>query len=260
MNLLFPVGRCMGCDRPRPVKSSGLCEMCEKRIALYRIPPESCERCSSHIPRGRACPFCSGGFAEGLDFLYSPLRYRAEVRRLVHLLKFGHEKLAAEYLGPLMANALKDRSFDCIVPVPLFRTRRRERGYNQSTLLAEAVYRETGIPVREELLLRVKETKAQSGLARELRGANVENAFQAADGVKGLSILLLDDVRTSGSTARACAAALREKGAARVSLLTAASVWCFAENEKKPVKKHAVKMESVPEPDSEDMEDAQDGQ
>ena len=253
----------MACDRPRPVQQDGLCAECEKRIMLYRIPPESCERCCSHIPRGKACPFCSSGYADGLDKLYTPLRYRAEVRRVIHLLKFGHEKMAAEFLGPLMANVLKDRDFNCIVPVPLYRTRQRERGYNQSALLAAEVSRETKIPVREDLLFRVKATKAQSGLARGMRGANVENAFMAEEGAKGLNILLLDDVRTSGSTARACAAVLREKGA-RVSLLTAAGVWCFAENEKPQKKKQAVKpvhtgdtaqSGGLPEPDSEDAED-----
>ena len=122
---------------------------------------------------------------------------------------------------------------DCIVPVPLHRRRMRERGYNQSLLLAERVSGRTGIPVRADLLFRVKSTLAQSSLAHEKREENVKDAFRADPGAEGLRILLLDDVRTGGSTARACAAALLKEGAAEVSLLTAAIVWDLNGNVRK---------------------------
>lgn len=191
-----------------------------------------------------------------LERMYAPFRYRSEVRRLVHLLKFGHERLAADFLARHMANALPDRSFDCIVPLPLHALRQRERGYNQSMLLAERVSAMTGIPVREELLRRVRATRAQSSLAPQERAGNVEKAFQAADAVAGLKILLLDDVRTSGCTANAAAQAMSEKGAAGVSLLTSALVWCWAEHDdnKKKEKRPKVKKTAlvVPEADRED--------
>lgn len=230
-NLLFPVGRCMSCDRPRGADADGLCPKCRAAVSALTVPPESCERCLSHIRKGKPCAFCGEGGMDGIDRMYAPYRYQREVRSLVHLLKFSHETRAAALLGNAMSDALKDRNFDCIVPVPLHKYRRRERGYNQSTLLAEVVSKNTGIPLREDLLLRTRATKAQSSLKAEDRTGNVENAFKASPLCSGLRVLLLDDVRTSGNTARACAKALREEGAVSVSLLTAALVWNRAETE-----------------------------
>ena len=168
---------------------------------------------------------------DGLDAMYAPFRYGDPVRSVIHRLQFDHESRAAELLAPRMADALKRRDFDCIVPVPLHKKRFRLRGYNQSALLAERLSALTGIPVREDLLIRSRSTRAQSSLSREKRPGNVENAFIASDAVSGMRLLLLDDVRTSGSTARACASALRHQGAASVSLITAALVWTWAEHE-----------------------------
>ncbi|MBO2515822.1 MAG: hypothetical protein CW338_00905 [Clostridiales bacterium] len=224
-DILFPAGRCMGCDHPRGADRDGLCSGCRAAIAGLTIPADSCNRCLSHVRRNRPCAFCAGGGMKGIDRMYAPYRYRAQVRNLIHLLKFNHEERAAGLLGSAMADALTNRDFDCIVPVPLHRLRLRDRGYNQSALLAGVVSEKTGIPVREDLLRRIRATRAQSSLKEEERAGNVENAFEADSGCAGLRILLLDDVRTSGNTARACARALREKGAAAVSLLTAALVW-----------------------------------
>lgn len=231
-DILFPPGRCMGCDHPRGADREGLCPVCRAAIDKLTIPPDSCERCLSRIHRGKPCTFCSEGGMEGIDRMYAPYRYRAEVRSLVHLLKFSHEERAADFLGKAMANALKDRDFDCIVPVPLHKKRMRDRGYNQSTLLANTVSAAVGIPVREDLLTRTRATKAQSTLKAKDRAGNVRNAFLASPDCSGYRVLLLDDVRTSGNTARACAKALRNAGAVSVSLLTAALVWNHDETKK----------------------------
>lgn len=231
--LLFPVGRCIVCNHPRTAEKDGICPACREQLLTHVIPAESCDRCLSRIPRGRACPFCSTGLFEGLDRQYAPFMYTGPVRNLVRALKFGHESLAASFLSRQMADSLMSADFDCIVPVPLHRIRQRERGYNQSALLAQGVSTLTGIPVREDLLTRVRYTKAQTSIAREQREQNVQGAFLASDVCRGLRILLLDDVRTGGSTGRACAAALREKGVQNVSLLTAAIVWTAGEKEKR---------------------------
>lgn len=231
--VFFPVCACISCSKPRGAGQDGLCEDCRELLFERRIPAESCERCLSRIPRGKPCPFCQSGAMEGIRAQYAPFMYREPVRGIIHSLKFGHESLAADVLAGPMADSLKNRDMDCIVPVPLHRTRLRERGYNQSLLLAERVGALTHIPVRAELLTRQRSTRAQSSLSHDKREENVKDAFLANEAVQGLSVLLLDDVRTGGSTARACARALLDKGACEVSLLTAAVVWDLNGQQKK---------------------------
>ncbi len=115
----------------------------------------------------------------------------------------------------LLANPL---AVDAIVPVPLHPRRLRERGYNQSALLAREVARITGLKLLEKGLVRIKDTPSQvdSASAEEGRG-NVQRAFRATEvDIRGLRLLVLDDVCTTGSTLEACSLALREAGAKSV--------------------------------------------
>ena len=125
-----------------------------------------------------------------------------------------------------MADCLIERGFDCILPVPLHPRRRRERGVNQAALLASEVSRRTGIPLREDLLVRKKYTRPQTAISFRKRKSNVLDAFAVPSGpdVSGMKILLCDDVRTTGNTAQACATSLKKAGAADVCLLTACAV------------------------------------
>jgi ComF family protein len=103
---------------------------------------------------------------------------------------------------------------DAIVPVPVSGKRLRSRGYNQSALLARHIARETGIPVMETLLRRVKETPPQARAESEAeRRQNVIGAFAASGQAAGMRVLLVDDVMTTGSTLNACAATLKNAGA-----------------------------------------------
>ena len=108
-------------------------------------------------------------------------------------------------------------AMDAVVPVPLHKKRLRERGFNQSDVLAEALAKELQTP-KEDWLVRVKNTRKQSMLPMEERAANIADAFQAVKSCKGKSILLVDDVCTSGATGHACAKALRAAGARHVEL------------------------------------------
>jgi ComF family protein len=149
---------------------------------------------------------------------------------LIHLYKYGRIKTLARPLGALLRSALPDgERFDAATPVPLHWRRRWERGFNQSELLARAVARRCGIPV-VHALRRVRATPAQAGLSNTARRRNVAAAFRPrrtapwSRPVAGARILLIDDVMTTGSTAAACAIALKGAGAARVALLTVARV------------------------------------
>ena len=119
----------------------------------------------------------------------------------------------------------RDERFDAILPVPMHWWRRWKRGFNQSELLAAAISRSTAAPVLRELVRR-RRTPPQAGLSLEARQDNVKESFRVRrrERVKGKRILLVDDVMTTGSTATACAVALKKAGAASVVLLTLARV------------------------------------
>ena len=110
-----------------------------------------------------------------------------------------------------------------VVPVPLHSGRLRQRGYNQSELLAKGVARTSGIPLDKQLLTRTKNTPPQvASQGREERRSNVDGSFQCQADLSGVSLILIDDVATTGSTLSACAAALKGAGATSVHALVLA--------------------------------------
>ena len=173
------------------------------------------------------CALCRSGL-RGFDAAYCYGAYQGNLRELIHLFKYGRVRTLARPLATLLIRALPhDEGFEAVTPVPLYWRRRWQRGFNQSELLAREVGRRTGIPLMKALR-RVRATETQAGLSNSRRRSNVSAAFRctraATQRVLGKRILLIDDVMTTGSTAAACARALKQGGAARVALLTAARV------------------------------------
>ncbi|HEU4464565.1 MAG TPA: ComF family protein [Gemmatimonadota bacterium] len=149
-------------------------------------------------------------------------RYAGPAESVVHALKYRGWSHLADLCAASMAEPLAQRggSLDAIVPVPLHRARHRERGFNQSALLARALGRHLALPV-VEALSRSRPTRSQVGLGRAARRRNVDGAFAAAAGVRpGASLALVDDVATSGSTLAAAAGTLLAAGASRVVAVT----------------------------------------
>lgn len=109
----------------------------------------------------------------------------------------------------------------CIVPVPLAKKRLNERGYNQSCELAVRLGEIYSIPVLDDIVIRVRETKTQTHMTAKMRRKNVKGAFLATCDCKGFNILLVDDVLTTGSTLKECARVLKKAGANRVYAITA---------------------------------------
>jgi competence protein ComFC len=169
------------------------------------------------------CALCRRGL-RGFDAAYSFGFYEDELRELIHLFKYGRVQTLVKPLGRLLASALpRERSFDVVVPMPLYWRKRWQRGFNQAALLSREVSRRTHVPVANALR-RVKNTAAQAGLTNAKRRLNVSGAFLAKSrsALRGKRVLLIDDVLTTGATAASCARALKAAGAAEVTLLTLA--------------------------------------
>lgn len=152
--------------------------------------------------------------------------YEGSLRGLIHLFKYSGIKPLAAPLGRLLDRVLPlEESFDAVVPVPLHWRKRWERGFNQAGELAAHVAARRATPLVHALKRR-RATATQAGLASAGRRKNVAGAFAITQGaeLKDKKILLIDDVMTTGATARACAAALKRGGAKSVSLLTLARV------------------------------------
>ena len=151
-------------------------------------------------------------------------------RTLVHRLKYGDRPDFAQVLGLWMARAGGDLLADgpVIVPVPLHSRRLWQRRFNQAALLGQAVARASGRRIDLDALIRVKATRSQVGMSRTERAENIQGAFRVTpDGaarLHGRSVLLIDDVLTTGSTANAAARALLRGGAASVDVLVFARV------------------------------------
>ena len=141
------------------------------------------------------------------------------IRELVYSLKYRNVRAVAPELARLLATYLESNNIpgQVIVPVPLHARRLRERGYNQSDLLARELSRGTDVPLETRMLRRTRNTPPQVSMtAPAERRRNIEGAFDCTSGVNGKRVLLIDDVVTTGSTMSACAAPLKEAGVASV--------------------------------------------
>ena len=171
------------------------------------------------------CRLCRSGMRV-FDAAYCFGAYEGTLRQLIHLFKYSRMKPLAKPLAECLAAALpRDQRFDVVVPMPLHWRRRWQRGFNQAELLARITARRSGVPM-VKAVRRVRATQTQAGLSNAQRRDNVSGAFRVKDSsrVRGLRVLLIDDVMTTGATAAACAQALKRAGAKSVSLLALARV------------------------------------
>ena len=211
---VFP-RRCAGCRR----RGTWLCDACD--AALPRFRPPWCARCGA--PRGLVPCRCEH-LPASLSAVRSAGPYDGWLREAIQSFKYHGETARAGHLSELLVPLVVDlEPFDYLCPVPLHPRRERRRGYNHARLLAEGVARTHGLRV-QEVAIRVRETDQQARLGASARQANVQGAFAVAPGasVRGASIVLVDDVLTTGATLGSCAAALLTAGAARVAAVTLA--------------------------------------
>ena len=192
--------------------------------ALDLLFPRKCVGCGkegAYLCAGcvAATPRAEDTAGVGLQLVLAPFQMQGAAQKAVHRLKYNGVRGLAAPMGAAMAQHLRRHGVapDLLAPVPLHRTRHRERGYNQAGLLAREVGRWLDTPVDGGLLARTGSAGPQARSAsREERQANVQGAFRAQRAAIGLSIVVVDDVTTTGATLQACAAALRKAGARRV--------------------------------------------
>ena len=218
---------CAVCDATldRPLDGC-VCKHCWNQIR--RITPPVCEICGDPLPRpGHCCVSCSSRPLV-VDRTRAIGEYEGALRAIVHALKYGGRRSLARPLAAQMrmsgAELLED--VDWVVPVPLHWRREIRRGFNQARELARALDR----PLLDALV-RTRHTRPQVELAADRRQANVRDAFRLRsrwlaprDALTGSTVVLIDDVSTTGATLEACAAVLKAAGAAKVYALAAARV------------------------------------
>jgi ComF family protein len=197
LQLLFP-SRCASCGQ----RGEWLCTSCLALVQFHFAPwPVEIREISP------------------LSGVRSAARFSGPMRRAVHHFKYRGLRALAPTLGQMLWDSWRQDPYpvDVIVPVPLHSSRLRHRGYNQSALLAHELARHSGLPVMDRTLVRRIATPPQVGLTARERALNVHGAFACEEGtLRGLAIVLIDDVMTTGATLRSCGQEVLRAGASRV--------------------------------------------
>lgn len=224
--------RCPVCLQIVMPKGAMFHPACQCKLDLIKEPV--CFKCGMPLSSEEAeyCTECASGSDRGWDEGRSLFPYHGVMGSALHLVKkqgtVEFVRFFAKQMKESQSAFIRRMAPDCIVPVPLYPSRQRSRGFNQAELLAEALGEELSLPVRR-LLIKQKKTKDQKSLSKNQRKKNVKDAFSVDEEEIGLkvpeSVLLLDDVSTTGSTLTACARVLKARGVARVGFLSV----CVAE-------------------------------
>ena len=228
LDVLYP-RCCLACDDPVDGNSAYrfICTPCSRQLALIRDP--CCGTCGypffGRMAENRACPHCvecKPRFGEGR----AAVLMQGPGRRMVHGLKYRKETHVAEDMRRVFLATGRFVPFvrdAVLIPVPLHPRKERERGFNQSALIAGILAGENGTASVRNLLVRVRDTETQTHLDRAQRRDNLKNAFAITPGCSlnpKSRYVLVDDVFTTGATLNACATVLRKAGASSLDVVT----------------------------------------
>lgn len=225
LTLLYPP-RCLVC---RALGERGLCAACQTQIVRVAVP--SCHACGHPLTDGSGCANCAVRHP-AFTLCRSLGAYEGVLRTAIHQFKYRDRPQLAVPLGSLLASYARTQAadlnslqFDALLPVPMHSVRRRLRGYNQSERLAQVVGAELSLPLLTDALIRARPTRPQVGLTGDARRGNLLGAFavRRPEAVQGKTLLLIDDVVTSGSSLHECALVLKACGAKTVYALTLAA-------------------------------------
>jgi ComF family protein len=213
LDFLFP-RFCVGCSK----EGDFICDSCQS--SLMRIEPPVCPKCGKPQINEILCDSCVNWDAD-IDGIRSPFQFEGVVRKAIHEFKYKNLRAIAGGLAKLLSEYMAENPIPCdvLVPVPLHGKRMKERGYNQSAILAKELGRLTGLPVNDSCLIRSRYNVPQAKTKNvEERRRNVIGIFKCKnEDLRSKKILLIDDVTTSGATLNACASVLK--------VIEATSVW-----------------------------------
>ena len=210
LNRLLPQD-CQLCGKPDA--GDLLCAACLDD--LPRLPAEHCPLCALPTPGSAVCGGCLR-HPPHFDATHASLVYAFPVDQLVQAFKYGHQLALSGLFARLMRHEQAINA-DVIIPLPLSKQRLRERGFNQAVEIARPLARASGIPLDLEATARIVDTAAQAGLPWKQRRANIRHAFECRMDLTGKSVVVIDDVMTSGATLDEFARELKLHGATRVT-------------------------------------------
>jgi len=227
LDILFPQEVCPICRKPGKYGSrQPWCQECSDKMMKLQCSGSICEKCGKYLEYGQIlCADCRKNPPQ-FEVARAVGPYEEPYRISTKVLKFMGRKYLAPQMGRMMVKKIEQEprfgKIDLIVPVPISWKGLQKRGFNQTDVLARQICKELGVKMDSTVIHRVKETPSQTELSRKEREKNLLYAFEVTDKKKVLNknILLVDDVYTTGSTARECTRTLLATGAARVCIIT----------------------------------------
>ena len=224
---------CPICQNPLKREEKDVCEECWKALTL--LPSPYCPYCKSFLEdedeiTNHQCAYLSKPKEKRILAVRSLGTFDDHYQKLIHRLKYDKKihlgRRLAQRLGEITSQEKDFSNCDVVIPVPLHRARQRERGFNQSEVLAEGISQATGLPLARDILKRKKNTKDQTYLNVQQRAENVKGAFVVIhpDKIGDKNVILVDDVMTTGATLNECARMLLDSGAKNVFGVTLAVV------------------------------------
>lgn len=232
LNFVYPQS-CPICGKPLARGENQVCEECWSNLTI--LPAPFCPYCKSFLEDENSVlkhdSVCLDPPEDRRILAVRSLgTFDDHYQKLIHRFKYGKKlplgKRLAESLGRVVSETRSFTNYDLVIPVPLHRTRQRERGFNQSGVLAEGISKATGVSLVKDLLKRKRNTKDQTYLNALQRAENVKGAFvvKEPDRIEGRTVILVDDVMTTGATLNECATILCEAGSGRIFAATIAVV------------------------------------
>ena len=215
LDILFP-RRCPVCGEIVKPAGSLICPSCFQELSFVKNP--TCKKCGKEI-LNETLEFCESCVTHPRSFEYGAalLNYNETARESMVKIKYKNKREYLDFYGAAMAvrfeNTIRRMVVDVIVPIPIHRSRRRKRGFNQAEILAKVIGERLGVPVASDALVRSKKTLPQKELSASERLRNLSGAFTMGklDG-SVRSVLLVDDIYTTGSTIEACTQVLKKAG------------------------------------------------
>ncbi len=236
LNFLLPQN-CIFCGSVlSAIDKNCVCQYCQNTLQIYS--GKACERCGAPLAAIdiNGCEECQDA-NPAFDRIFWLFLYDERVRRMIQQFKYQKDRSVRKIIADILYRRTirfpwQDTKYDCVIPVPLHQKRLKNRGFNQAEDLAKIICRHLKQPrlLKRNILSRTKNTMAQNKLSRSQREANLAGAFSIKSPhrekhkphplLSGKTVLLIDDIFTTGSTLNQCARVLKEKGALKVDALT----------------------------------------